>query len=279
MRRYILTAVLTALFSLTAIASGPGGCLPSSKGSSLPFGHGENLQYALSFNLRSVATDVARASMVVDTLTFNGKKAFHVRMQGRTATFFEIFYKVREDFQSWFTCDGLKPLKFIRDTHEGNYYAYNLYHYNPREGVINAALDNKKHGRSIIELPLGPCTYDLPALLYYCRNMDISTLVPEKGNTLSFAIDDDVYSITLTFKGRETKSIKGLGNVKCMKFGCSVVKGEMFDGSEDALLWISDDDNRIPVYFYAPMRVGGVSGRLSSYSGLAHEFTSLVKKK
>ena len=279
MRRILITAAFTALFSLSAAADGNGGCLPSSKTGQMPFGPGETLNYALSFNWHSVATDVARASTKVDTLTFNGKKAYHVRMQGRTAQFFEIFYKVREDFQSWFTCDGLKPLKFIRDTHEGNYFAYNLYHYNPREGVINAALNNKKHGRSVITLPLGKCTYDLPGLLFYCRNMDITDLSPGKGYTLSFAIDDDVYSITLTYKGRETKQIKGLGNVACMKFGCSVVEGEMFDGKEDAELWISDDDNRIPVYFFAPMRVGGVSGRLSSWSGLAHEFTSLKSGK
>ena len=53
----------------------------------------------------------------------------------------------------------------------------------------------------------------------------------------------------------------------------------MFEGNEDAILWFSDDDNRLPVAFMAPLKVGAMNGRLASYEGLAHDFTALISTK
>ena len=38
------------------------------------------------------------------------------------------------------------------------------------------------------------------------------------------------------------------------------------------------NENRLPVYFEAPLRVGVAAGRMSGYGGLKSPFTSLVKK-
>ena len=242
----------------------------------LPYGPGETLKYVLSYNWHAVVTDVASASARIDTVSFEGSKAWHSVLTAKTASFFDIFFKVRERFDSWFL-PGVKPRKFIRDTHEGSYFAYNLYKYD--KTVIHADLDSQTMGKRTAELPYDGATFDLPALLYYTRNMDTSNLQEGKTYHIKFAIDEDMSVLTLTFKGRENKYSKGVGTVACMKFGCSVMAGEMFEGNEDAILWISDDDNRVPVYFYAPLRVGGVAGRLIGYSNLSHDFTSLVSRK
>ncbi|MBR1405532.1 MAG: DUF3108 domain-containing protein [Bacteroidales bacterium] len=274
-RHLLLLAVL-----VPAVLGAQGGrCIPVRSDGDLPFRSGETLRYALSYNWHAVATDVASGALTLDSTLFAGTPAYHATMSARTAKFFDVFFKVREGFQSWFTADGLQPRKFIRDTHEGSYYAYNLYRYDTDARVIHADLETKSRGKYQLDLPYGDCTYDLPALLYFTRTMDAAQLQPGTNYHITFAIDDDVYVLTLTFKGREDKYVKGLGRVGSMKFGCSVVAGEMFDGSEDALLWISDDENRIPVYFMAPLKVGAVSGRLASWSGLKHPFSSLKNPK
>ena len=77
----------------------------------------------------------------------------------------------------------------------------------------------------------------------------------------------------------ETRKIKGLGTVKTIKFAAKLLAGEVFTGEEDMIIWISDDDNRIPLMFEAPILVGTASGRLAEYSGLKHPFTALVSKR
>lgn len=267
-------AILSLFVSVAAFAQGA--CLPV--GNIQPFRAGETLNYSISFKWRAVNTDVASAVVRLDSTLYRGESVYHASLSARTARFFEAFFKVRENFDGWFTIDGLEPRKFIRDTHEGNYYAYNLYTYDWSSRTIHAALDSKSHGRRSIDIPLPDCAFDLPALLYYCRCMDLSRLRQNSVYHLTFAIDDDVYVLTLSFKGRETIKLKGIGSVRCMRFSLTVVAGEMFEGDEDIVLWISDDNNRLPVYFKAPLKVGAVVGRMSSYEGLRNPFSSLINQ-
>ena len=107
--------------------------------------------------------------------------------------------------------------------------------------------------------------------------MDIDNIVPGEKYPMTFAIDDDVYNVYFILYGRERIKVKGLGTVDTIKFAARLLAGEVFNGEEDMMIWVSDDDNRIPVQFEAPILVGTASGRLKSFSGLKHPFTSLVK--
>lgn len=246
----------------------------------LAFQAGEKLTFTMHYEWGAVNSDVGTGTVLLDTVRYNGVKAFHCSVYGKTTRLFDLFFKVREDFDSWFACDGMKPLKFTRDTHEGHYVAKNTYIYdwNAVEPHIDADVYSSSSGQRNLELPLTSCTYDLPSLFFLARNMDIDNIVPGKKYPMTFAIDDDVYNVYFILYGRETIKVKGLGTVKTIKFAARLLAGEVFTGEEDMMIWVTDDDNRIPVCFEAPILVGTASGRLKSYSGLKHPFTSLMKK-
>ena len=246
----------------------------------LAFQAGEKLTFTMHYEWGAVNSDVGTGTVVLDTMRYNGVKAFHCSVYGKTTRLFDLFFKVREDFDSWFACDGLRPLKFTRDTHEGHYIARNTYIYdwNAVEPHIDADVYSSSSGQRNLELPLTSCTYDLPSLFFLARNMDIDNIVPGKKYPMTFAIDDDVYNVYFILYGRETIKVKGLGTVKTIKFAARLLAGEVFTGEDDMMIWVADDDNRIPVCFEAPILVGTASGRLKSYSGLKHPFTSLIKK-
>ena len=247
----------------------------------LAFGPGETMDFVLHYKWGSINTDVGHATVRLDSLTFNGQKAFCCSVNGRTTKFFDIFSKVREDFRSWFTRDGLRPLKFTRDTYEGGYEARNtyLYDWNPSDPHIDADIYTSKMGDVSMTLPLTPCTYDLPALFFFARNMDIENVEPDRKYPMTFAIDDEVFNVYFILYGRETIKVKGIGTVKTIKFAAKLLEGEVFKGEEDMMIWVTDDENRLPVYFEAPLRVGVAAGRMSGYDGLKHPFTSLVNTK
>ena len=258
-------------------------CVPvrSVSEESLAFQHGEKMEFVLHYQWGTINTDVATATVELDSLTYNGEKAFRCSAYGKTSRMFDLFFKVREDFDSWFTRDGLKPLKFTRDTYEGGYEAKNTYHYiwDAAEPYIAADVYSSKRGMKAITLPLTPCTFDLPSLFFFARNMDFDVVEPGRRYPMTFAIDDDVYNVYFILHGREIRKIPGLGTVKTIKFAAKLLEGEVFKGEEDMLIWVSDDENRLPVYFEAPLLVGVASGRLSGYEGLKHPFDALVKTK
>lgn len=246
----------------------------------LAFQAGEKLTFTMHYEWGAINSDVGTGTVVLDTVRYNGIKTFHCSVYGKTTRLYDLFFKVREDFDSWFACDGLRPLKFTRDTHEGHYVAKNTYIYdwNAVEPHIDADVYSSSSGQRNLELSLTSCTYDLPSLFFLARNMDIDNIVPGKKYPMTFAIDDDVYNVYFILYGRETIKVKGLGTVKTIKFAARLLAGEVFTGEEDMMIWVTDDDNRIPVCFEAPILVGTASGRLKSYSGLKHPFTSLIKK-
>lgn len=248
---------------------------------SLAFHAGERMEFILHYKWGSINTDVGSATVSLDSLTFNGHESFCCSVYGKTTRLFDLFFRVREDFRSWFTRDGLRPLKFTRDTHEGGYEARNtyLYDWDAPEPHIDAEIYTSKRGQQSVELPLTPCTYDLPSLFFFARNMDIENVEYGKKYPMTFAIDDEVFNVYFIMYGRESIKVKGLGTVNAIKFAAKLLEGEVFQGEEDMMIWISDDGNRLPVYFEAPLRVGVAAGRLVGYKGLKYPFSSLVKTK
>lgn len=247
----------------------------------LAFHSGERMDFVLHYRWGAINSDVGTATVTLDEASVNGQDAFLCSVNGRTSKFFDIFFKVREDFKSWFTRDGLRPLKFTRDTHEGGYEARNTYIYDwkAREPHIDADVYSSSRGQRSLELPLTPCTFDLPGLFFYARNMDFDAVEPGRKYPMTFAIDDDVYNVYFILYGRETIKVKGLGTVRTIKFAAKLLEGEVFKGEEDMMIWVTDDENRLPVYFEAPLLVGFATGRLCGYDGLKHPFTSIETKK
>lgn len=247
---------------------------------SLAFVHGEEATFILHYEWGMLDSDVGSATVRLDSLTFNGQKAYRCTMHGSTTRMYDFFFRVREDFQSWFTRDGLKPLKFFRHSQEGDYEAKNLYVYdwNAPEPVIRADLYTSKVGASNVDIPLNPCTFDLPTLFYYARNMDFDIIEPGRKYPMTFAIDEEVFNVYFILHGRETVKVPGIGTVRTIKFGAKLLEGEVFKGEADMIIWVSDDGNRLPVLFEAPLLIGTAKGRMTSYKNLKYPFTSLVLK-
>lgn len=247
----------------------------------LAFQAGERMDFVLHYRWGAINSDVGSATVTLDNVTYDGQEAFLCHAHGRTSKLFDIFFKVREDFKSWFTRDGLKPLKFTRDTHEGGYEARNtfIYRWAEKTPYIDADVYSSSSGQRNPDLPLTPCTFDIPSLFFYARNMDFDAVEPGRKYPMTFAIDDDVYNVYFILYGRETIKVKGIGTVKTIKFAAKLLEGEVFKGEEDMMIWVTDDENRLPVYFEAPLLVGFATGRLTGYDGLKYPFTSLVETK
>ena len=156
MKTFIYCAVATS-FMMFQIPQGEAveqlkgaNCIPvkSLSEDKLAYKAGERLEYVLHYKWGAINSDVARASVKLDSTMLNGVPVFHSSVFGKTAKFYDMFFKVREDFQSWFTRDGVIPMRFVRDSREGGYYSKNVYRYmwDPEgdEGHIQAEIETSQ---------------------------------------------------------------------------------------------------------------------------------------
>jgi hypothetical protein len=254
--------------------SKPSSCVPVRKltRNTLAFLPGERMYFTMHYNFGMIDSDIGSADVSLDELQLNGKPIFRCTVTGKTTRIYDLFFKVREHFESWFSVDDLKPVKFVRDTHEGRYEAKNTYIYNwsAAEPYISADVFTSGSGQRNIELPLTQCTFDLPSLFFFARNIDMNKVEKNKMYPLTFAIDDHVYNVHFIYYGPDTIDVKGFGKVKALKFSARLIAGEIFKGDTDVMIWISDDDNKVPVYFEAPILVGTASGRMVGFEGLKY---------
>lgn len=274
----LAAAVILAALTLPASAQEriPTGSL---KEEDLVFKSGETIDFTIHYKWGIINADVAKATFKVRDANLRGQDVFHASLTCKTQRFYEKLFLVKEDFDSWFTKDGAVPLKAARSALEGKYTATNDYTYFPfsENPYIDADVTTSRKGDRTATLPYDETTYDIMLMLCTLRNLDADRLQDGTVFPITLAIDTKTQKLRFTYYGKETKKIPGIGNVRCLKFGFQVNDGEVFDGSQDLLGWFSDDGNRIPVWFQAPLKVGEVQGRLRSYSGLKSDFTALLE--
>lgn len=239
----------------------------------VPFREGESLTYAVNYRWGGVSTDVGEATA---SLRYEDDR-FHAVVEGSTYKFYDLFFKVRERFESKFDGRTLRPVWFHRDTHEGKYEVTNLYHFEPQGYGIRAQVRKSTRPPRDTLLQGNANTYDLVSLFYVCRTLDFSKVPTGVQQPVSFAIDASVYNLYYIYHGPEVKKIPGLGTFRTLKFTARVVAGEVFTGKEEMTIWVTDDGNKIPLLFESPIIVGKVSGRLMKWDGLKYPLTSKIK--
>ena len=241
---------------------------------SAPFQEGEDVCLTIMYKWGAINTEVGTAQLRVFTDTCKGEEAYNLDCRAWTAPFFDRFYKIREELHSWVRASDLRPLRFTRSTFEGGYTASNDFNYDWEDGVIRADVTFGDNGPQYLEIPIVDGDLDLISLLYYFRCLPAESYEAGATTKVRFAIDDNVFDVYVHSNGMENIKVRKKGRLNAWHLSCSVVKGALFEGDENLHLWMSADENRIPVAAKVPLKVGAVQAWLSSYEGLKYPFTS-----
>ncbi len=220
------------------------------------FRRGEFLKFRIHYGF----IDAGEATLEVkpETEKFGPRNTFHIIGQGRTTGAFDWFFKVRDRYETFIDEDACQPWLFIRRVKEGGFTLNENYSFNPYQ---NTATSDK----GTYTVPEG--VQDLVSAYYYARCLDFSSLKEGDIFPINVFIDNEVWSMNIKFEAREELETK-LGTFKCLRFKPQVQEGRIFKEKEGMTLWITDDDNRIPVRLQAEILVGSIKVDLSEYSGV-----------
>ena len=91
-------------------------------------------------------------------------------------------------------------------------------------------------------------------------------------------LDNEVFNMYVRYLGKETVKTK-YGKFRAIKFKPLLLKGTIFEGGEKMTVWVSDDENHVPVRIESPIVVGKVKVDMMSSKNLRYPLTSLLKLK
>ena len=233
-----------------------------------PFVAGERIDMGIMFTWGAVNTEVAQASLRLETVPYQQDSVFHAVCAVKSAPFFDVFYKMRENFESWFTPEEHKPLEARRNTIQNSYTATNHFIYDWDARVIKAdvCFDGREPQQK--DLKMKGMSYDIVTLIYHLRNVDWRSAQTGKAYTVPFAIDDAVSELRVTYKGPEVFKVRRLGKKNAIRFSCTVVAGALFEGDQELQVWFSADDRHVPLAVMVPLKMGTMWAWLKSWEGL-----------
>lgn len=229
------------------------------------FKAGEELSYRLKYGWFTGAEAHLR---VADTDTkFESRPAWHIIADGQTAGTFDVFYKVRNRYETYIDRSTLLPYLYTEDRHEAKYKHTDRVEFNHQTHKITANSG---------VYPFSGKVFDFPSAYYFARCLDVSKLKVGDKFDLRYFLDDAIQTLSITYMGKE-KAECSLGTFNCLKFNPTIIPGRIFKKNSKLYLWVTDDENRIPVKANVELIVGSVKMDLTSAKGLKYPLNPIKK--
>lgn len=222
------------------------------------FKAGEVLNYKLHYGVINAGT--AKLEVKKSDTKIAGRDIFHIVGSGKSIGPFDWFFKVRDRYETFVDVDGVFPWLFVRNVSEGGYKIKQTYKFAQTKNKV----DNGE-GKTF-EAPAG--VQDMLSSFYYARAIDYSKAKENEVFTIWSFVDDELWPLKIRFLKRETIKVGGK-KYKAMKFCPVVQEGRLFKDEDDVSVWISDDENKIPLLAQGKIFVGSIKFELTSASGLA----------
>lgn len=243
-------------------------CLPQSN----TFQAGELIKYDVKYNWGLLWVDAGEVNFMVEETVYEGKNAFWFKGYGRSKPKWDWVYKVRDSFDAIGTLEQLRPLYFRRNTSEGSYKVDNEYWYKPEKKLIQTKIYNSKIAQiKYSQTAYNECIWDLLSAVYYARNLNYASYKTNEKIPFNLIIDGKVNHLFVRYLGKEILEMPSEKKYKTIKFSALLVDGTIFDGGEDMTVWVTDDQNKIPLKVEAKIQVGWVKAFLVETKGLKYD--------
>ncbi|HYK75526.1 MAG TPA: DUF3108 domain-containing protein [Daejeonella sp.] len=254
---------LTILFLLTSwLVSATAQDLPPVKDP--VFQAGEELKYRFRYGFITAAE--ANLKVEESDVKFDNRPVYRLVAEGRTAGTFNVFYKVRNRYDSYIDKSELLPYLYTENIREANYRRTDKARfYQDQKKVVSNKGTYKSNGH----------TFDIISAYYFARNLDLTKIKVGDKFSMDYFLDDGIAKLEVQYMGKE-RTKTPLGYMNCLKFNPSIQPGRIFRKDSKLYLWITDDGNRIPVKAQVEVLVGSITMELTDASGL--KFPMMAEK-
>ena len=233
------------------------------------FQDGEWFKFKVSY---SGFLSAGYATLKVDNAILNGKEVYHIQGYGKNTGLSRIFFKVEDIYETYMDKKKDIPYRFIRNINEGGHTRDIIVDFDHTKKLA-LVHNRKKNTRETYTFPEG--VQDMLSTFYYLRNhVDTKNIRPGEYTDVDMFYGDESFKFRLKFLRREVIKTK-FGNIQTLVFRPYVESGRVFKEKESLTVWISDDDNKIPLKIVADLAVGSLRAELDEYKGLKHWFKIL----
>ena len=218
---------------------------------------GEKLTFSVNYGIISAA----EATLEIKSSTLSDTPIWLITSNAKTYSFFDSVFKVRDTVQSYWDKENLHTLRFSKRLNEGTYQQYRVHTYDHANKLSTyQSWSFKKQNFKIKKMAMPYGTQDILSSFYFVRQQN---LVPGKSVIVNITADGKTYTTEVEVHRRETiDSIFGKKNCLVIE---PKLKGEaVFKQSGRILIWVTDDQYKVPLKMTSKIAVGSFTATLQS---------------
>jgi hypothetical protein len=223
----------------------------------------------LVFDVKYGFITAGQAVMMISAYEWvEGNQCLKVQFNARSTPTFSFFFEVIDRYETYLDVDGIFPWRFEQHIKEGKYVR-----------DFSAVFDQRMHVAKTTEgnFPIPPNVHDILSAFYYARTLDYSKSRPGDKVMLQNFYKDKTYPLAVQYLGRESVEVDA-GTFNCIVVEPMVEEGGLFKSEGKVVLWMTDDERKMPVKVSTKVLIGSINAELREYYGLAGPLTSRTDK-
>ncbi|MFN4145338.1 MAG: DUF3108 domain-containing protein [Runella sp.] len=228
------------------------------------FGTGEHIEYRVHYGFFNAADAVV--NIAPQTHSVNGRPCYKITVIGTTLGAFSWFAKVRDEWQSWIDTSAVVSQKFYRKIQENNYRKTETTIFNH---LTRQATLTDENGTKIYNIPAN--VQDAISGYFYLRTLDFDQMAIGETVDVPTFFETSVYKMKVKYRGRETVKTK-FGRIKTFKLTPIMPENQLFKGENSIRIWVSDDNNKVPIKVEVDLWVGALVMEMRTYHNTRHDF-------
>ncbi len=228
------------------------------------FGVGERLVFDVRYGLIKAGEAVMQ---VAGYDSIAGRKCFRVEFNVNSHSSFNWIYKVEDRYLTFIDVEAIVPWKFEQHIREGSY----------RRDFI-AEFDQIRHIAKTTEgqYDIPEYVHDIMSAFYYARILDYTNLKVGEGPVLSNFYKDKSHELKVRFLGRQELEVEA-GTFNTVVVEPLVKEGGLFKSEGRIVIWLTDDERKIPIRVNTKVVIGSIDTELREYSGLVGPLRAKIK--
>lgn len=259
-RNFIFSAILILFLSAVSLLA-----QHDRKVENKAFGFGERLDYNVGYSFVTAGTGYFHIMPMVAKV--NDKKCYDIKFRVISLESLKWIYKVDDAYRTVLDVESLLPYQFQQRIREGNY---------KKDAAVKFDHYNKKayEGGKTYDVPQN--VFDIVAAFYNVRAMDLAKMRNGTVFYMQNYFEGKVHKLGVKIHKRETVKVPA-GIFKTIKIEPLVVDGGLFKSEGNIFIWLTDDENKMPVKVSTKILIGDVYAELTKYSGLRNHATARIK--
>lgn len=236
---------------------------PLSQRYQVTYQQGEEIRYRVHYGFFNAGEAIMRVTNQLYRV--NNRICFRAEVIGNSTGAFDRIVRIRDVWGSYFDTIYFQPQKSFRSIAENRYRKKEEIYFDYTRNIARVQSENSQAE----EIPVQPNVQDMVSGYYFLRLQKYDNLRKNDTIRLSGIFENKTYNFKIVYLGKEKVKTK-FGKTNSFVISPIMPENKLFSGRNPIKMWISDDDNRIPLKIEAELLLGSLDLDISDHKNLKH---------